>query len=167
MNRPMLASAPRHQGSLPSSAVATAAEAHAVLAGLLEAMDALLTAVERETALVRAGRLREAAQLETEKSALSARYLADVARVKASLPYLSQHAPELVGRLRERHQSFHALLQINLTVLATVHAVSETIVRGVAAELARKSAPQTYGATGRHSASARAAAPPISVSRTL
>ncbi len=116
---------------------------------------------------MRAGRLREAAQLEAEKSALSARYLADVTRVKASLPYLSQHAPELIDRLQERHQSFQAILQINLTVLATVHAVSETIVRGVAAELARKSSPQTYGASGQHSAPPRSMATPMSVSRTL
>ena len=38
---------------------------------------------------------------------------------------------------------------MNLTVLATAHAVSESIMRGVSAELARKATPQAYGASGR------------------
>lgn len=163
----MADSAARSPTEFQPPAGMTAAEGYALIVRLFESMEALLATVESETALVRDGKLREAAQLDADKSALSARYLADVARLKANLPCLAQQVPDLIERLRQRHQSFQALLQINLTVLATVHAVSETIVRGVAAELARKSAPQTYGATGRHSASARAAAPPISVSRTL
>ena len=56
---------------------------------------------------------------------------------------------------------FRALLQINLTVLATAHAVSEGIMRGVSDELARKAAPQTYGATGRANAPGPSAAQPL------
>ena len=43
--------------------------------------------------------------------------------------------------MRERHTAFQALLQTNMTVLATAHAVSEGIIRGVSGELARKRAP--------------------------
>ena len=38
------------------------------------------------------------------------------------------------------------MLQINLTVLATAHAVSESIVRGVNAEMQRRNIPNTYTA---------------------
>jgi hypothetical protein len=69
--------------------------------------------------------------------------------------------------LRLRHDAFRALLQINLTVLATAHAVSEGIVRGVSAEMAQKSAPQTYGASGRANVPKRSAAAPLAVSRML
>jgi len=58
-------------------------------------------------------------------------------------------------------------LQINLTVLATAHAVSEGIVRGVSAEMAQKSAPQTYGASGRHNLPNARHAQPMAVSRSL
>jgi hypothetical protein len=58
-------------------------------------------------------------------------------------------------------------MQINLTVLATAHAVSEGIVSGVSGEMARKSAPQTYGASGRPNLPRRAAAAPLAVSRLL
>ena len=44
----------------------------------------------------------------------------------------------MLATLQPRHDTFRALLQINLTVLATAHAVSEGIVRGVSGELARK-----------------------------
>ena len=55
----------------------------------------------------------------------------------------------MVDDLRKRHDVFRALLQMNLTVLATAHAVSESIMRGVSRELARKATPQAYGASGR------------------
>jgi hypothetical protein len=59
------------------------------------------------------------------------------------------------------------VLQINLTVLATAHAVSESIMRGVSEELARKAQPQAYGASGRAMAPAKGNAPPLTVSRVL
>ena len=69
--------------------------------------------------------------------------------------------------MRKRHDAFQALLQINLTVLATAHAVSEGIIRGVSGELARKRAPSTYGASGRANAPSAKASQPLAVSRTL
>ncbi len=44
------------------------------------------------------------------------------------------------------------MLQINLTVLATAHAVSEGIVRGVNAEIQRRNIPNTYTAAGQRAA---------------
>jgi hypothetical protein len=62
---------------------------------------------------------------------------------------------------------FRPLLQINLTVLATAHAVSQSIIRGVAGEVSRKAAPQTYGMSGRPTALSPSAAKPVTLSRTL
>jgi hypothetical protein len=83
------------------------------------------------------------------------------------MPVLSQQVPELLAALRKQHDTFNALLQINLTVLATAHAVSEGLIRGAHAEVARKNAPQTYGNSGRTAAAPSNAAVPVSVSRTL
>jgi hypothetical protein len=69
--------------------------------------------------------------------------------------------------LRARHDRFQSLLQTNLTVLATAHAVSEGIIRGVSGELARKRTPSTYGASGRANAPNARAAQPMAVSRSL
>jgi hypothetical protein len=147
--------------------IQTVAEAENLVRHLLAAMDALVATVEQETALVRAGKLKEATTLEPTKAELARLYATDGAQVKANLPFLSRQVPDLLASLRQQHDTFNALLQINLTVLATAHAVSEGLIRGAHAEVARKNAPQTYGNSGRPTAPARNAATPISVSRTL
>jgi len=147
--------------------IQTAAEAENLVRHLLAAMDALVATVEQETTLVRAGKLKDAVALETTKSELARLYMTDTAQVKANLPVLSKQVPDLLAALRRQHDTFNALLQINLTVLATAHAVSEGLIRGAHGEVARKNAPQTYGNSGRHSAPPKSAATPISVSRTL
>jgi hypothetical protein len=147
-------------------AITNAAEAAALAAHFAEVMDALVEVVEEETQLVRAGRGRQATELATAKTDLARLYLADAARVKECRAHLGRHAPDLLKALQQRHDKFRALLQINLTVLATAHAVAEGVVRGVSGELARKSSPQTYTASGRNVAPPRSA-PPIAVSRSL
>jgi hypothetical protein len=151
----------------PPVPIGSAAEGEWVIRHMLDVMDALLAAVEEETELVRAGRLAEATRLEPSKSELSRMYIEDTARIRAAQIYLAQAAPELVTELRQRHDLFRALLQINLTVLATAHAVSEGIMRSVSAELARKATPQAYGASGRATVPSAAAMQPLTVSRVL
>ena len=147
--------------------IKSAAEAENLVRHLLAAMDALVATVEQETRLVRAGKLKEAVALETTKSDLARLYVSDTAQVKANLPVLSKQIPDLLAALREQHDTFNALLQINLTVLATAHAVSEGLIRGAHSEVAKKNAPQTYGNSGRPTAPPKSAATPVSISRTL
>ena len=147
--------------------IQSAAEAENLVRHLLAAMDALVATVEQETVLVRAGKVRDAMAMETTKQDLARAYVADSAQVKANLPVLSKQVPELLARLRKQHESFNALLQINLTVLATAHAVAEGLIRGAAAEVTRKEAPQTYGNSGRTAALPKGASTPVSVSRSL
>ena len=147
--------------------VATAAEAQELIGQLNSVMDTLLAIVQEETVLVRAGRLGEVARLTATKTDLAHLYLADIGRVRASKEYLTQHSPRLLQDLRRRHDEFHCLLQVNLTVLATAHAVAEGIVRGVASELSAKAAPQVYGAGGRQSAPRPQGGRPLALSRTL
>ena len=142
--------------SLP---VASAAEGDALIKHLMDVMDALLSTVEEETALIRAGKLTVAAKLEATKTELSSMYVADTARIKASQIYLDRVTPAMAMELRRRHDLFRAVLQMNLTVLATAHAVSESIMRGVSSELARKATPQAYGASGRATAPTAAGIP--------
>jgi hypothetical protein len=147
--------------------VASAADGETLIKHLLEVMEALLGTIEEETALIRAGKLAEAAKLEPAKSELSRMYIADTARVKASQVYLDRVRPAMAEELRQRHDLFRAVLQMNLTVLATAHAVSESIMRGVSAELARKATPQAYGASGSATAPSAGARQPLTLSRVL
>lgn len=144
-----------------------AADTAALISALTGLMAEIIAIVERETELVRAGKLGEAAKLEPVKSELAGKYLSVATALKSGKPFAGSAAPDQLAALRRRHEEFHALLQINLTVLATAHAVSEGIMRGVSQELARKAAPQTYGASGQHCAPNPHAAQPLAVSRVL
>jgi hypothetical protein len=157
----------RQQAPAPIPAAATAADARKLAENLMEVMSALLGVIERETELVRAGKLREAMAFESQKSDLSRRYLGAAEHLKASRKYLSQSAPELLTTLHRHHDLFRAMLQVNLTVLATAHAVSEGIIRGVNGEMQKKSTPQTYTSAAQRTAPDPRRATPLSVSRTL
>ena len=151
----------------PVAVAATAAEARKLAENLMDVMSALLGVIERETELVRAGKLREAMAFEPKKTELSRSYVGAIAHLKASQKYLYQTAPELLNTLHRHHDVFRAMLQINLTVLATAHAVSEGIVRGVNTEMQRRNIPNTYTAAGRRVAPGPRHITPLSVSRSL
>ena len=145
----------------------TPAEVRKLAENLMEVMSALLGVIERETELVRAGKLREAMAFETSKTELSRRYVAAISHLKASQAYLSQAEPELLTTLHRHHDTFRAMLQLNLTVLATAHAVSESIVRGVNTEMQRRNIPNTYTSAGRRATPGPRHMTPIAVSRSL
>jgi hypothetical protein len=151
----------------PTQAISTPVEARKLAEDLMDVMGALLGVIERETELVRAGKIREALRLEEQKGELSRRYMVTVENLKTSQKYLSQVSPELLASLRRHHDTFRAMLQINLTVLATAHAVSEGIVRGVNTEIQRRNIPNTYTSAGQRQAPGPRNITPLSVSRSL
>ncbi len=161
MNRPAAAAPAQPAG------IANTAEAELLMKHMMDVMDALLGVVQEETELVRAGNLMAAAKLEPSKSELTRLYFLDAARLKASREFLNRAMPEIYQALRQRHDLFHALLQMNLTVLATAHAVSESIMRGVSDEMARRATPNAYGASGRAAVPPPSSLQPLAVSRVL
>lgn len=155
------------QAPASTPTAATAIDPREISENLMDAMSGLLDVVERETELVRAGKLREAMALEPRKTDLSRRYVHVVAHLKASQDYMSQATPELLTTLHRHHDTFRAMLQVNLTVLATAHAVSESIVRGVNTEIQRRNIPETYTAAGERATPGPQHLRPLAVSRSL
>ena len=151
----------------PAQAISTPGAARKLAEQLMDVMSGLLGIIERETELVRAGKVREAMALEDQKGELSRRYMITVEHLKTSQKYLAQVSPELLTTLRRHHDTFRAMLQVNLTVLATAHAVSEGIVRGVNTEIQRRNIPNTYTASGQRAAPGPRNMTPLAVSRSL
>ena len=147
--------------------IATPADARKLAEEIMDVMSKLLGVVEQETELVRAGKVREAMQLEPQKSALSGRYVTAIESLRVAQEHLAQVAPDLLASLKRHHETFRAMLQINLTVLATAHAVSEGILRGVNAEVQRRNVPNTYTAAGQRAAPGPRHITPLAVSRSL
>jgi hypothetical protein len=157
----------RQPAAAPIPVIATAADARKLAENMVEVMSALLGVIERETELVRAGKIREAMATENKKAELSRRYASTVGLLHDSQKQLAQVAPDLLATLRRHHETFRAMLQINLTVLATAHAVSESIVRGVNTEIQRRNIPNTYTAAGRRATPGPRHITPLAVSRSL
>ena len=158
-----------HPKETPSAYVAatTPEEARRLSDDLMGIMTRLLAVIEHETELVRAGKLGEAMALAPDKQQLSQRYVGAVGNLRASHQFLLQTAPELLRTLHRHHDTFRAMLQVNLTVLATAHAVSENIVRSVNAEMQRRNIPNTYTANGRPAAPGPRHVRPLTISRSM
>jgi hypothetical protein len=158
---------PPKQPAAKAAPIASVSEAERAIANLNTIMDRLVETVEQETARVRVGKLHDAVQNDDTKAELARAYAVESERVKAAKDIVAKGLPDALERLRRRHGAFRALLQTNLTVLATAHAVSEGIIRGVSGELARKQAPSTYGATGRANTPGSKTSQPLAISRSL
>ncbi len=153
--------------SSPPRLISTPAEADHAIGYFARVMDDLLALLEEETALVRAGHVAKAARLEPAKAELAGRFFASSERLKANARFLSQTLPERFAALKQQHATLQGALQKNLVVLATAHAVAESIMRRLSGEVTRRAAPQVYGASGRTVAPSQAHARPLAVSRTL
>ena len=114
-----------------------------------------------------AGKMRKATTLGPAKSELAGQLFAPGERLKANAKFLLQAAPAAAAALHRVQETFRAVLQKNMIVLATSHAVSEGIVRRLSGDLARKAAPQVYGATGRTTAPNPKHGKPLAISRVL
>lgn len=148
----------------PMTKAAEAESALGELAALIEKLTALLA---QETALVRAGEIRNAAAMAPAKQDLTGRLFAAGERIKANAKFLLAAAPARCAALQMMQDAFRPVVQKNMMVLATAHGVSEGIVRRLSGELARKASPQVYGASGRATAPNPKHAHPLAISKTL
>lgn len=163
----MSATLAQNTAPTPIAPASTPADARRLADGLMRIMASLLDIVEQETELVRAGKVREAIALENQKGEASRDYMRAVSEIKHSTDYLKRSTPDLLATLHRHHDTFRAMLQVNLTVLATAHAVSEGIIRGVNGEMQRRRNPQGYTAAGQRAAPNHRYAAPLTVSRSL
>jgi len=148
----------------PMTTAAHAEQAIDELAGLIEQLSDV---IEQETMLVHAGRIRAASALQPAKAELAGRLFAAGERLKRNAKFVKQAAPTRCAALARLHETFAAVLHKNIIVLATVHAVSEGIVRRLSSDLARKASPQVYGAAGRATAPSPKHCRPLALSRVL
>jgi len=125
-------------------------EADQFCAALSGTMEALLSVIEMETDLVRAGKLREAGELQADKARLIHEYTRGMLTAKEHAVALGNLAPAATQSLRRQHGEFQPVLRINLAVLSTARDVANSIVASVAKAAGAKNAnaPTTYGRNG-------------------
>ena len=141
-------------------------EAEQAIDDLTALIEKLTAVVEQETELVHAGQIRTASALEPAKAELAGQLFASGEHFKTSAKVLLQSVPARCAALARVQETFRAVLQRNMIVLATAHAVSEGIMRRLSGDLARKASPQVYGASGRATAPNPKHGRPLAVSRS-
>jgi hypothetical protein len=149
------------------SGITTAAEAERAIDDLSALIQKLSGLMEEETTLVRAGKVSRTVDLGRTKAELAHQLYTAGERMKANAKFLMQAMPARCAALQRVQEAFRAVLQKNMIVLATTHAVSEGIMRRLSADLAKKAAPQIYGSTGRATAPHPKYGQPLALSRKL
>jgi hypothetical protein len=149
----------------PEPRITSREAAEGLMHDLATAMDDLLGVLAEETALVRAGRLRQARDLTDTKNDRAAAYTRLMLVARDEVAALARFLPDETEALKRRHELFRAEVQINLAVIATARDVAEDLIRQVANDVA---APPSsgYAASGR-SATATGAPEGFTLSKNL
>ena len=130
-------------------------------------LDELVTIMNQETTLLRAGRMREAGTLTADKTRLAQDYVTFARSVQRQLDRLKAEAPDDLERLRGGHERLATQMADNLRVIATARSVTEDLLTDVAATLGQNARPRTYGATGQIGNAPAQPARGIAVNRAL
>ena len=142
--------------------------ARALCRSLKATAEALMEVIDAETELLRSGRPHSVEALQSDKIELSARYLADVTRLKRQADVVRASAAEDVEALRPVMQELGAKLLDNRDALALVLSASERLIRTAAmSAISAREAPSTYGKDGALSGPPAKAPAPVSVNRSL
>ena len=155
------------QTQAPRPRATTPDEAEALVAAALSMLEELEPVIATETALLRDGELMAALDLADRKAPAAQRYQRALDDLKASAVAIGRFAPPSLAVLRERHEQFEELMNLNMAVLGTAKTVSESIIRELATDVAQARSPQGYGALGRPVDGYRTPAAPLAVSKKL
>ncbi|WP_196257671.1 hypothetical protein [Pelagibacterium limicola] len=110
------------------------------------ALAVLVEIMNRETTLLRAGHMREAAELTADKTKLAQDYVTIARAVQRVAERLKAEAPLRVDALRRGHEALATQMAENLRVLATARNVTENLLADVARQVSAGQQPKTYSA---------------------
>lgn len=142
-------------------------DATSLVETVIATMKALEKVLAEETGLLKAGKVRSALDHETRKAELSGAYLKGLETIKANALALARFAPESVAKLRQEHARFAGVVDLNQTVLMTVRAVSEGLMRGLASETAPRATAAGYGPPSLTGRKTPQSANPLAVSKQV
>lgn len=131
------------------------------------ALQALVTMMNEETTLLRAGRFREAGGLTAQKTVLAQDYVVFARAVQRQTERLTAEAPDALDRLHKNHDSLATQMAENLKVIATAKHLAEDLLTDVAETVGHKDRTRTYNRNGEVKQPKAASARGIAVNRAL
>lgn len=130
-------------------------------------LNALVSIMNQETTLLRAGRVKDAGLLTGDKTRLAQDYVGLSRSVQRQLFRLRDEVPVELARLRSGHERLATQMAENLRVIATARDVTESVLTDVAEAVGAQNRTKTYGASGHMQSTAGAHARGIAVNRAL
>ena len=130
-------------------------------------LNALVGIMNQETTLLRAGHVKDAAQLTGDKTRLAQDYVGLSRSVQRQLFRLRQEVPADLQRLQNGHERLATQMAENLRVIATARDVTESVLTDVAESMGAQNRTKTYGASGNVQSTAGGHARGIAVNRAL
>src|SRR5690606_27351851 len=113
-----------------------------------DTLDRLVSVMNEETTLLRAGRMKDAGALTAEKTALAQDYVTYTRAIQRQLERLRREAPDAVALLRSGHERLATQMADNLRVIATARAGTEDRLTAVARTVGQGARAKTYGPAG-------------------
>jgi hypothetical protein len=137
-----------------------------IAGGLIETTERLADVLQRETALLRAMKLREAATVQVEKATLAEIYERSIREMQAQNGTLAQAIPaSQIGALRKAGERLASAAADNERALRAARAVNERVLAAIV-DAAREQRMPTH-AYGAHGYGAGPAALSLTVDRQL
>jgi hypothetical protein len=130
-------------------------------------LKALVEVMNEETTLLRAGRLKDAGDLTSNKTRLAQDYVGLSRSVQRQLFRLRDEVPDELARLRLGHERLATQMAENLRVIATAKDVTESVLTDVAETIGAQTRTKTYGASGSVQSTANGHARGIAINRAL
>lgn len=130
-------------------------------------LNALVSIMNHETTLLRAGHVKDAALLTGDKTKLAQDYVGLSRSVQRQLFRLRDEAPADLKRLQSGHEKLATQIAENLRVIATAKDVTESVLTEVAESMGAQNRAKTYGASGNMQSTANGHARGIAVNRAL
>ncbi|KFL28766.1 hypothetical protein [Paradevosia shaoguanensis] len=112
------------------------------------ALDALVTIMNEETTLLRAGSFRQAGGLTPEKTRLAQDYVTYARSVQRQITRLREEAPAELERLQGGHERLATQMAENLKVIASARNLTDSLLTETAAMVASRERTKTYDETG-------------------
>ena len=122
--------------------------AHELCRRTSECLEALVSVMNEETTLLRAGRYKESSAFTASKTRLAQDYVALVRAVQRQGARLRREAPDAVASLRGGHEKLATQMAENLRVIATARLITQDLLTDVAAAVGAQGRTNTYGPAG-------------------
>lgn len=138
-----------------------------LIARVEETLNALVAIMNQETTLLRAGHVKDAGLLTSDKTRLAQDYVGLSRAVQRQLFRLRDEVPNELARLRLGHERLATQMAENLRVIATARDVTESVLTDVAETMGAQNRTKTYGANGNVQSTAGGHARGIAINRAL